>query len=474
MKVLENIGRVFISNILVILNGIFISFIVPKILTVIDYGYYKTFTLYVSYAGICSLGLIDGIVLKFGAKDYEELKKGEFRAYFRWYLMIHIFWLVIFILGAICESDINRKKILLLLGIDLIALNLTGYFQQISQITQRFKEYSIRRILLSLMTIGVTLALFLFSNNGKKINYEHYIFCVILINYIVLVWYIFTYKDIIFGKSKKMMTAYSDIIQLMRQGFPLLFANLCSTAILLVDRQFVNFFFFTGEYAIYAFAYSILSVITVAVSAISTVLYPMLMRMKKNDLEKRYEIFLVIMIIFIFGIISAYFPLSAFINWYLPQYVNAVSVFRVILPGIALSSAITVIIHNYYKIFDKSFDYFKKSIVVLIGSVVANMVAYYIWKTMIAISSASIITIVFWYIYVDCGLKMESRWKCLKNVIYDILMTLMLYLITVETNEIVGFLVYILLDIAITIGFYGKVIKTVVLEVRCKRRCKSI
>lgn len=460
MKVLENIGRVFISNILVIINGIVISFIVPKILTVIDYGYYKTFTLYAAYAGICSLGLIDGIVLKFGAKDYEELKKEEFRTYFRWYLMIHIFWLVILILGTIYVSDINRKKILLLLGIDLIALNLTGYFQQISQITQRFTEYSIRRILLSLMTIVVTFVLFVFSKNGKKINYEYYILCVILINYIVLSWYIFTYKDIIFGKSKNMIAAYRDTIQLMKQGFPLLFANLCSTVILLVDRQFVNFFFVAGEYAIYAFAYSILSMITVAVSAISTVLYPLLMRMRKIDLKRRYEIFLVIMIIFIFGIITVYFPLSAFIKWYLPQYVNAVFIFKVILPGIALSSTITVIIHNYYKIFDKSFDYFKKSIVVLILSVVANMVAYYNFGSMIAISAASIITIVLWYIYVDCGLKMESKWKCLKNTIYDILITLMFYLITMKTDEIVGCLVYLVLYIAITIGFYGKIIKS--------------
>lgn len=73
-----------------------------------------------------------------------------------------------------------------------------------------------------------------------------------------------------------------EIVHLIQIGFPLLFANLCSTLILTLDRQFVNVLFDNATYAVYAFAYNMLSLVTVATSAISTVLYPTL---KRVDLE---------------------------------------------------------------------------------------------------------------------------------------------------------------------------------------------
>lgn len=68
---LANIMRVLASNAISIVVGIAVGFLLPKLLTVTDYGYYKAFNLYGSYIGLFTLGVIDGIVLEFGAKDYE-------------------------------------------------------------------------------------------------------------------------------------------------------------------------------------------------------------------------------------------------------------------------------------------------------------------------------------------------------------------------------------------------------------------
>ena len=68
----------------------------------------------------------------------------------------------------------------------------------------------------------------------------------------------------------------------MKLGMPLLLANLCSTFLISLDRQFVSMLFTTEEYAVYAFAYSMLSLITVATSAVATVLYPVFKRMDEK------------------------------------------------------------------------------------------------------------------------------------------------------------------------------------------------
>ena len=74
---IKNIIRVLLSNVATIISGIVIGFIIPKILSVRDYGMYKTFTLYMTYAGFFSLGIIDGIVLKFGAFFPQRTAGGE-------------------------------------------------------------------------------------------------------------------------------------------------------------------------------------------------------------------------------------------------------------------------------------------------------------------------------------------------------------------------------------------------------------
>ena len=64
-KFIQNFIVVLISNGLTILSGILVGFIIPKIMGVTDYGYYKTFTLYSSYIGLFHFGFIDGIYLYF-------------------------------------------------------------------------------------------------------------------------------------------------------------------------------------------------------------------------------------------------------------------------------------------------------------------------------------------------------------------------------------------------------------------------
>ena len=80
-RFIKNIVIVLISNIISMLSGILIGFIIPKIMGVTEYGYYKTFTLYSTYIGILHFGFLDGIYLKFAGKQYEELYKEKFKTY---------------------------------------------------------------------------------------------------------------------------------------------------------------------------------------------------------------------------------------------------------------------------------------------------------------------------------------------------------------------------------------------------------
>ena len=164
--VLKNIVGIIASNISTVVSGIIIGFIIPKVISVEGFGLFKTFSLYITYVGLFSMGIIDGIVLKYGDKDYEQYDAKLFRSYFRWYFIIHIFWVICIILSSFFFHDGDHKFIILMVAVYLLFSNIVGYYQQISQITQRFKEYSVAKILQSIMKIlgGLMMIAIYFGN----------------------------------------------------------------------------------------------------------------------------------------------------------------------------------------------------------------------------------------------------------------------------------------------------------------------
>ena len=441
----KSIFGVAASNVITIIGGIIVGFLLPKVLPVEDYGWYKTFTLYTAYIGFVGLGIQDGIVLKYGGKDYEDIDRPLFRSYLSWYTLVHIVFCFLMFICAQFLTDMNYRFILVSLGLYAIIANYSAYFQHISQITQRFREYTTRKIISSVLKIVNVGVLFVWAALGFPPTYRVFLIVFILTELLVTAWYVYTYRDIAFGERLSFSDTRKEIFQLSFTGFPLLFANLCSSLILSLDRQFVRVLFDTTTYAKYAFAYNMLSLVTVATSAISTVLYPTLKRTTPETMKDNYGALAAIISIIVFGAIVAYYPLCLFVGWFLPQYTESLPIFRIVFPGLALSASITVVMHNYYKAEGKNLIYFRKSILVLGVSAAANAIAYYLFHTTSSISIASIITMVFWYIYSDRYFVKKYKVSPWKNYLYLGVMMCVFYLCSAIKNYYLGFIMYIAL-----------------------------
>lgn len=424
------------------------GFLLPKIVGVTDYGYYKTFTLYATYIGLFHFGIADGILLKFGGYDYENLDRPNFRFYSSVYAGTEA------IIGAIvCAVSLiflteEYSFIFFWLGLYLVAHNVTGYYQSISQATSRFKELSSRNVIQSALTVLAILALWIYQKASKgQVSYRAYTIIYVLIAVALAGWYIYTYRDITFNKRAIL---WKDIPSLIKLGFPLTIANLCASLVLTLDRQFVNVLFDKDTYAVYAFAYNMLSLVTTATGAISTVLYPNLKKAKKEILEKNYSKLISTVLGFVFGCLVLYFPLCIFVKWFLPKFTDSLLIYRIIFPGLAISSAISIVMNNYYKTMNQSFLYFKKSVVILIVSGIANYIAYFFFHTPASISISSIITMLIWYVYVESVFINKYRVKRSKNIIYMLAMMVSFYVITEIPNHYLSGAVYVVVFLFLT------------------------
>lgn len=437
-RLTKNVLMVAISNIFTILAGVLTGFVIPKIMGVTDHGYYKIFTLYISYVGLFHFGFIDGIYLLYAGKNYANIDKEKFRMFTKFLFTFQAILLVLITGTSLFFVQYYYGFIFVFIGLSLFINNVTSYYQFVSQITYRFKELAIRNILKSLLTIVSILILFLlykFTNIGN-IGYQLYIYIYTFINLVLLLWYIYTYRDITFGKSFNIKENKQIFISIFKFGIPLLLSNLIGTLILTVDRQFVSLLFDTDTYSIYAFAYSMLNLVTTAIAAISTVMYPSLKTMPEAELEKNYSKLNGIIIVIVAICLLSYFPLCLIVEWFLPDYSSSLLIFQVIFPSLIFNTAITVVISNYYKSLNLINLYFIKSLIALVLAVIANIIAYLCFKTTTAISVASVIVSIIWYFMMEITLirRWKISFKC--NFSFAILVLATFYLTTYFISNI--------------------------------------
>ena len=85
--VAKNLYYTVAANFATLGISVLLNLFVPKLLGVTEYSYWQLYVFYSSYVGFLHLGWIDGIYLKIGGEEYENLDKRNLGSQF-WYLAI--------------------------------------------------------------------------------------------------------------------------------------------------------------------------------------------------------------------------------------------------------------------------------------------------------------------------------------------------------------------------------------------------
>ena len=92
----KNVIYVMFSNVITLLSSVFIGLIIPKLMGVDDYGYYKMFILYGTYTALLHFGFNDGMLIRYGGKDFKAINKKEFRMNTEAYIVLEFFLSILF------------------------------------------------------------------------------------------------------------------------------------------------------------------------------------------------------------------------------------------------------------------------------------------------------------------------------------------------------------------------------------------
>ena len=87
-RILRNIIYAFAAQGISLLLSILTSLILPKFFDKANYGYWSLFLFYTGYTGFFHFGLNDGVYLKIGGTEYEDMDKKLLGGQF-WFCLLY-------------------------------------------------------------------------------------------------------------------------------------------------------------------------------------------------------------------------------------------------------------------------------------------------------------------------------------------------------------------------------------------------
>ncbi len=452
----KNIVRVAFSQGVSLLSGIITGLLLPKVLPLHDYGMLKVFTLYVAYTALLHFGFTDGVLLRFAGSRYEELDKQEQRTYSRFLILSQLlFGAVLAMIGCFLKNS-DYRFILWMLGVDMVALNLTSYYQFLSQATQRFREFSLKNFTFSVAkALLVILLLVLQKTVMPDISYQFYLILLVTLDILMMVWYLIIYQDVVFGKRLPFQQCKASILHILRTGFVMTVAYQVAHLVKMLDRQFVSVLYPAETYAVYAFAYHLITLISTMVASLAIVMFPMLKKSGKEAIQKNYNTILSGVCAIIGAALVLYYPLVAFIGWFLPEYVPSVVYLQIVLPTILYTGAISVVMFTFVKILNENFRFFINSMIILVLGFLLNYAAQMLFHSPEAISYASLITMAIWFLLEGQHLKKLLDLSYCKEFCYVATITLsFLVIVNLVPGLFSGMGCYLACFTVITLLFY--------------------
>ncbi|CAI2694746.1 polysaccharide biosynthesis protein [Apilactobacillus kunkeei EFB6] len=462
----KNIINLMISNLISLMISVLSSFITPVILGHDGYGYYKIFSLYTTYVPLLHIGFIDGILIRNAGKRLEDISFKKFRTYTLFLLIFELFLSIVMSIFA-CLINIPKinREIIIAIAIYSFLLNALTYFQFFSKCIMRFSELaSIARLQSFINLFFLLLALYLYKFTAFNVNVTYYMFYMNFAVFILLCYYLISYKKIILGERRTMASQFKNIRVFFRVGFAIMISYQITMVMVNADNQFISMFFKVSEYGKYAFAYSLAALLLTVFNAVSSVMLPYMKKAGKSAVVSNHDSNMAVMNAIVFFVIASYYPIAWIVNNFIASYSESVQYLSIVFPGVGITCIVQSYIFNDYIMAKKIKDFCYISLANLVFDFVVYYVGFRLSHSTLKIALLSIPLLMIWYLTLEWFMNAEAGVKFIKNFYYLMIMAFAFIVISHISNIWISLIAYAITYVAVTLAFYFKTFKTIILN----------
>jgi len=269
-------------------------------------------------------------------------------------------------------------------------------------------------------------------------------------NILILVYEFYFFKDGIKLQNPFKSYAFKSFLKIVRTGFVIMFAYFLSYLILGLDRVFIEHNYSLVDYAIYSFAYSIIAVFLVTLNSLNSFIYPLLSRVHHDKIKEQYQdMSFYINTFFTVAMIGVPF-IIVFIRWFLPDYVESIPFFIVLVPVILFQTHYSLKYWQFYNLRKNAKNFILVSV---FGFFIGFGLNMYILKTdqpIIYYAFATIISLMIWISLLEIDFNKHFKIFEIKTFVYFITIAIGTTVLSFEYN-----LTYLIIVPSIVVFIYG-------------------
>lgn len=407
---LRNVTIFFSGNLIALVAVVAAQFFLPKILSVEDYGLYKSFVLYLSYTSLLHFGLKDGIYIALCQEGAFSKQKNSIYFTFLVIQQSILFSIMLFV-SFFFELPVNT--ILICLAIASFFFIINTYYDSLFQSQKGFKTVSILKIFKEVSFLLLLILIYFIYKTPKITS--------ILIAFLVSIFLTFLVYTIVsrkWIKLKRLEALDIGVIKpVYKRGFGLITGNFGHQINTNVDKLFVSIFYPIELFAYYSFGGMFFVLTNTFVNSIATVLLPFLFKEYKNNLEQKHEQLMKITSMFSLFLFFYLICVFYFVKYFYANYISSIPIIALFYIGMVYNIKINIVQNNYLKTFGLDKQYIRNNYVTLFVFVII-MILLYIFK--IEISYFALCTSLIMYIRSKLNLiSINTKLKVKKNYFID-------------------------------------------------------
>lgn len=386
---LKNILGAVGANVVRLLISVIMTLLLPKLMGQEQYSYWQLYLFYGTYLAYSSLGWCEGVTLKYGGAHNEELDKP---------LLIGQVWMLLgyellFFGGLWLVTSVLKiqqlKHVLLLLACASAVFDIVRYMvQSILHTVNRIPEY-VRIVLLErLFYVGAAaIALLLGFDSALAL-----ILCEIIARFFSMLYSFWVIRDMVFTRPAPGKALVGEARSEISIGCKLLLALLASQLVIGIIRFAIEQKWGVLQFGQISLTISLSNMIVSCVSAIGVVIFPMIKRMREDQMERIYTPTRTLLSVGIWGVLLFFGPFKWILSRWLPQYAGALEYLALLFPLCLFESRTAMLTTTYLKAYREEKNILKANAASVALSVLAAAVTVFLAENLtLAVLSISLL-----------------------------------------------------------------------------------
>lgn len=389
----QKVRRSLFANVVNVILSTLTGVLIPKCLGATQYGYWQMMALFMTYLPYLHLGWVDGMFLRLGEKKEGQVDYPLLHSEFLWFCVYDILVSGIFFLCALASHHADIRLVLACTAIECLVLLPRVYFQYVLQATDKVGLYArnfvLERILISSCQI-VMLAL------GKG-DFLHIALCEIGGKAVMLLAILRSGREVLQAPKVGMRQAWNSIGEDFYRGFKVTFATISGMLLLGIVQFSIEYTWPIETFGMVSFALVALICTVQFLNQFSVVLYPLVVQSPHGMYGKlaHNSGLSTMKITALVGLF--YFPLEALMQWFLPEYHQAIWYISCLLPVIFFESRTTPVLNTFLKASHQESKLLSINVVMMVVSG---------WTTILTVLVRHDLTMVIFSIVFLLGIRM--------------------------------------------------------------------